>query len=240
MLNPEANPHACTPAVRLHVLGMVPMFQGLNAAELAQVDARCRVRAFQSGDAVYHTGEDASRMYVVATGAVKVLRPAADGRHTMLDLCGPGDFLGAVPALGQRTYSDSAWAITATCLLGFDAGEFSTILQEFPPVALATLQGVSRRLSAAQESVHLLSGAPLEQRLAAMMLLLLEKVGGPWEGGILLRVPLTREDIAAMVGATAESVSRIFSVWRKSGIIESGRRWIAVHDESALKQLRDS
>lgn len=240
LLNPEANPHACTPSVRLHVLGLTPMFRDLSPQDLVKVDAHCRVHSFNSGDAVYHAGQDASRMYVVATGAIKVLRPAADGRETMLDLCGPGDFLGAVPALGQATYSDSAWAVAATCLLGFDAGDFTTILSEFPQVALATLRGVSRRLSVAQQSVHLLSGAPLEQRLAAVLLLLLEKVGGPWEGGMLLRVPLSREDIASMVGATPESVSRFLSAWRKNGIIESGRKWIAIHDVQALEQLRNT
>ena len=120
------------------------------------------------------------------------------------------------------------------------ADDFDAIMERFPAVARATLRGVSRRLSQAQQAVHLLAGEPLEQRLAAMLLLIADKMGRPWDGGILLDVPLTREDLASMTGAAPESVSRLLSGWRREGLIDSGRRWIAVRDLKALHALRDA
>ena len=236
---PVANPHVCTPAVRLSVLGQVPLFTGLSADELAQVDRRCRAHGFAAGEAIYHIGDAASRLYVVATGTVKATRFNVDGRETLLDVLGPGDFLGALPALGQVQYTDSAWTLTPACLLGLDAGEFTTIMEEFPAVAMATLKGVSRRLTESQEAVHLLSGAPLEQRLAATLLLLAAKVGEPWDGATLLQMPLSRDNLAAMTGAATESVSRLLSSWRRRGLVETGRRWVAIRDHAALAVLRD-
>lgn len=236
-LNAEA--HVCTPAVRLHMLGRVPLFAGLNPHELAQVDRRCRAHGFEAGSTIYRVGDAATTLYVVATGAAKTIRPGEDGRETLLDLCGPGDFLGAVPALGEEFYPDWAWALTPSCLLGIDAAAYTEIMEEFPAVAMATLKGVSRRLSESQRAVHLLAGAPLEQRLAATLLLLAEKVGRPWEGGTLLDVPLSREDLAAMAGAATESVSRLLSRWRRQGLVDAGRRWIAVQDGPGLEALRD-
>lgn len=166
-------------------------------------------------------------------------RLSADGRETLLDLLGPGDFLGALPALGQEKYSDSAWTLTPACLLGLEAHAYTAIMEQFPSVAMATLKGVSRRLTESQQAVHLLSGAPLEQRLAATLLLLAAKVGEPWDGATLLQVPLSRDDLAAMTGAATESVSRLLSAWRRQGLIETGRRWIAIRDRAALADLRD-
>lgn len=232
-------PHLCTPALRLQALGKVPLFEELGEAELALVDAECHAHGFSTGDAIYHIGEAASQFYVVASGLVKATRSNADGRETLLDILGSGDFLGALPALGPHEYTDTAWAMTPLCLLGLDSGAFETVMEQFPSVARATLRGVSRRLTEAQETVHLLSGASLEQRLASTLLLLAAKSGEPWEDGTLVQIPLSRDDLAAMTGAAAESVSRLLSTWRRAGIIETGRRWIAIRNEEALETLRN-
>lgn len=239
ILLPTIEPHLCTPAVRLQALGKVPLFEGLEEAELAVVDTQCHVQDFSAGDAIYHTGGAASQFYVVANGLVKATRFNADGHETLLDILGSGDFLGALPALGPHEYTDTAWAMTPLCLLGLDAGAFQTIMDQFPSVARATLRGVSHRLTESQEAVHLLSGASLEQRLASTLLLLAAKNGTSWDGGTLVQVPLSRDDLAAMTGAATESVSRLLSTWRRAGIIETGRRWIAICNNEALETLRN-
>lgn len=236
---PTTEPHLCTPAMRLQALAQVPLFESLEAAELAVVDVQFRAQHFSTGDAIYHTGEAASRFYVVADGLAKATRSNADGHETLLDILGRGDFLGALPALGPHAYADTAWAMAPLCLLGLDAGAFETIIEQFPSVARATLRGVSHRLTEPQAAVHLLAGASLEQRLAATLLLLAAKNGKAWDGGTLVQIPLSRDDLAAMTGAATESVSRLLSTWRRAGIIETGRRWIAICDGEALETLRD-
>ena len=176
---------------------------------------------------------------MVATGIMKTTRINADGRETLLDLLVPGDFLGTYPTQGVEHYADSAWAVTPTCVLVLDSRDFSAILQRFPAVTLATLEVVSTRLSQAQDAVHRLSAAPVEQRLAATLLLIADKAGSPWQGGTLLQVPLSREDLASMIGAVTETVSRTLSTWRSDGLVETGRRWVAIKDVAALQALRD-
>lgn len=236
---PTADPHACTPDVRIQVLGKVPFFAGLSHDDLHHVDDRCRVRGLQTGQPLYHEGHPAGQFFVVATGIMKTTRLNADGRETMLDLLVPGDFLGTVPAQGVERYPDSAWAVTPACVLVLDSRDFSAILRRFPAVALGTLEAVSARLSEAQDAVHRLSSAPVEQRLAATLLLIADKTGTPWRGGTLMQVPLSRESLASMVGAATETVSRILSRWRSAGLIETGRQWIAVTDMAAVRALRD-
>lgn len=233
----SADPHTCTPDVRLTRLGQAVLFADLMPEQLASVDERCHVQGFSSGEPIYHAGDAARRIFVVATGMVKTIRTSMDGRETLLDLCGPGDFFGAVPALGQERHSESAWTLTPTCLLTLDAREYDAVMKEHPVVALAALADLARRLEESQESVHRLSVASLDQRLAAVLILLAEKVGEPWGEAVLLQVPLTREDLAAMTGAATESVSRLLSNWRRDGLIETGRRWIALRDRDSLASL---
>ena len=116
-------------------------------------------RGFVSGEAVYRIGGSANRLYVMATGSVNVAPSNVDGRESLLDVLGPADFLGALPALGQQQYSETVWALTPVCMLELDADEFAAIMEQFPAVVLAALKTVSRRLTESQETAHLCHAA---------------------------------------------------------------------------------
>ncbi len=236
---PNPDPQACSLAMRIAVCQRVPLFADLDAQQLAQVNRHCQARNFDAGARIYVEGDAATHLYVVAIGAVKTTRLAADGRESLIDLLTPGDFFGALPALGQRRYVDSATALTPACLLGLDAPEYDAVMREIPQVAVATLKGVAQRLTQSQQSIHMLAGAPLGQRLAALLLVLADKVGKDRGNALLLDVPLAREDLAAMAGAATESVSRLLSQWQREGWIDAGRRWVAIVDTVRLEQLRD-
>ena len=143
---PDPDPAACSLDMRMAVCRKVPLFADLDDGQLAQVNRHCQAQNFAAGEPVYLEGDAATHIYVVAIGAVKTTRLAADGRQSLIDLLTPGDFFGALPALGQQFYADSATALTPACLLGLDAPEYDAILQEIPQVAVATLKGVAQNL----------------------------------------------------------------------------------------------
>lgn len=236
---PVADPKACTRRKRIAVCRKVPLFVDLDDGQLAQVNDHCRAQGFSAGAPVYMEGEVASHLYVVATGVVKITRLAVDGRESVIDVLVPGDFFGALPALGQEQYVDSATTLTPACLLTLDARKYDAIMQDMPQVAMATLKGVGHWLKRSQKAIHLLAGAPLEQRLAGTLLVLADKVGKPWDGTMLLDVPLARGELAAMAGAATESVSRLLSQWQRAGWLQTGRRWVAIKDVKSLQKLRD-
>ncbi|NLE96729.1 MAG: Crp/Fnr family transcriptional regulator [Propionibacterium sp.] len=237
---PVIEVHECSLDVRQAAIARAPMFRGLTAAQVAEVEERCGAHGMLEDEAIYLRGQPAERMYFVAHGIVKITRDSAEGRQTLLDVRTPGDFFGAIPELGFESYVENAWGMTDGCILMLDAADYAKVMRDYPDVALATVKVLGDRLAKAQTSVHLLSGAALQQRLAAVLLGLGAKVGRRWEDGILLQIPIGRDDLAAMAGAATESVSRQLSAWKKAGIIDSGRRWIAITDPAALRELRGS
>ncbi|HEY6075159.1 MAG TPA: helix-turn-helix domain-containing protein, partial [Anaerolineales bacterium] len=78
-----------------------------------------------------------------------------------------------------------------------------------------------------------------EARLAGILMVLSAKFGKRRDVGLLIEVPLTREDLAAMTGTTTESASRVLSQFRKDGLIRSGRQWIALRDLEGLKMIAE-
>lgn len=192
------------------------------------------VRGYHEGEIIHHAGTPADGLFILATGRVKVTRPALDGTDVLVEVVTPGAMFGSIAALGETIHPDTAEALTVSCALWISPGGFRRVLREYPHVALAVLDDVAERLEQAHESVRRLSAGTVEQRVAATLLTLADKLGEPRGATTLLQLPLTRGDLAAMTGTTTESVSRALSTWRKAGWIETGRRWTAIVDRPAL------
>lgn len=234
-VEPESiEPHMCDITMRHNILRHVPFFTMLSDDDIRQINQRFREQGFEPGEPIYYAEDPASRLYVVAAGKVKQMRHTLTGQDVLLDILSEGDFFGSLSVLGDEKYPDTALAQTNVCALSIDAEGFGEILKTHPPVALAVLNITGQRLRDAQEAIRQLSAHSVDQRLAYTLLKLAAKLGEAQDVGMLIQMPLSREDLAAMTGATPETISRIMSQFQKEGWIESGRQWVAVRDSDAL------
>jgi CRP/FNR family transcriptional regulator, nitrogen oxide reductase regulator len=237
-LRPETiDPHQCSVDVRLRILGRVPFFGGLSAEELAGVNRLFREHGYAPGQAICYAGDKATHLFVVANGKVKLMRQTADGQEVLLDILVRGDFFGSLSALGDATYPDTAQAQTRCCVLAISAADFQAVLRRHPAVALATLDILAGRLRSAHTTIGRLSAYPVESRLAATLLKLAEQLGEPRGNEILIQMPLSRQDLAAMTGTTTETVSRLISQFRAQGLVHTGRQWVALTNPAGLAAL---
>lgn len=230
-------PHQCTIAFRLEILRQVPFFTALAPEALSHVNTLFREQGYLTGDVIYYAGDPAERLYVVAAGKVKLIRHTLAGQDVVLEILTPGEFFGYIPVLGGERYSDTTQALTTSCILTISPEDFQSVLRSYPSVPLALLDIVSEQLKTAREVIHQLSAHSVESRVAAALLKLADKVGEKRQDGVLLQVPLSRQDLAEMTGATVETVSRIMSEFRKDKIIQSGRRWIAILEPDTLAAI---
>jgi CRP-like cAMP-binding protein len=237
-LEPEPiAPHLCSVDRRLSILRRVPFFAGVAAEDIAAINGQFRERGYAAGETIYMAGDIAARLYVVAVGKVKVVRHTLAGQDVVLSVLAPGEFFGALSALGDAEYPDTAQALTPSCVLEIAAEDFQTILRRYPAIAVAALDIVAGRLRDAHAHIRQLSAEPATSRVAAALLALAHKLGETHEGALLIQAPLSREDLAAMTGATVETVSRIMSKLREDGIIRSGRQWVAIADADRLAAI---
>jgi CRP-like cAMP-binding protein len=168
---------------------------------------------------------------------VKLARPTLDGQDVLLDIYGPGEHFGSLAELGDLTYREDASAHTDCCILSTTASEFRELLRQYPGVAVAALDLVAARLRDAQETIEQISAYPVDQRIAALLVDLARRIGREEDGALLIEMPLSRQDIADMTGAKVETVSRVMSEFRRQGLIDSGRRWIAVRNAERLSDI---
>jgi CRP-like cAMP-binding protein len=96
---------------------------------------------------------------------------------------------------------------------------------------------VTARLSRMEDDLGAQRNQTVAARLAVVLLRLADKVGRDrGRQGILLEVPLSRADLSGLARSTPESVSRVMSRWKQEGVVDSGRRWVALLDRDRLEQ----
>lgn len=230
-------PHMCSVELRLEILSHVPFFAGLSEPAISDINQHFIERGFTAGETIYFAGDPAMCLYVVADGKIKLLRHSWSGKDVLLDLLTTGEFFGSLSTLEDDYYPDTAQAQTAACVLSIGSEDFRAILDNYPQAALKILDITAERLKSAHETIRQLSAFPVEKRIAHTLLKLGEKIGQKEPVGLLIQVPLSRDDLAEMTGTTTETASRIMSQFQKVGLVESGRQWVAIKDQNRLAAI---
>lgn len=232
----SAAPHTCSSSVRLEVLSRMPLFAELTSADIRDVEPLVHSHGYHAGEMVHRAGDVANSLFVVASGTVKLLRPSVHGQNVVTNILGPGEGFGTLGILGESTYPDSAEAMTVSCVLEISSDLFNDVMGRYPRLALTVLDEVLHRFEQAQQTIRRLSADNAKQRVAAVLLALVDKLGVAQECAFALEIPLTRVDVAALTGLTPETVSRVMSRLRDDGIVDTGRRWTVILDRTRLEK----
>ncbi len=220
------------------ILKNVPLFAGLGEDALAVLAARLRRRKMPPGTPVVYKGDPAGPLYLIASGRVKVHQATLSGGEVIIEVMGPGDFFGDMSLLDGQPRSADVSTLQATELLLLEGEALRQTIQEQPAVAWTLLRILSQRLRDMDDRAEMLMTRDVAGRVADRLLKLAQSHGTTLPDGrsIRLDVSLTQSDIAALVGATRERVSRALTAFRKSGAIlwdKDEGRWI-IRNKAAL------
>ncbi|WP_447909312.1 Crp/Fnr family transcriptional regulator [Brevundimonas bullata] len=207
----------------------------LKGHELQGMACASETVTAQPGQALFHEGDPNPFVFNVVDGAVKLYRLLPDGRRQITGFLFQGDFLG----LGGRGASRfTAEALTPLSACRFRRSEFDQLLNALPALEHRLVAMAGDELMAAQEQIVLLGRKTARERIASFLTRLSARqvqLGGP-EGRVHL--PMTRLDIADYLGLTIETVSRVFTQFKTSGLIQLlPNNEVALPHPAALKAL---
>ena len=212
-----------------------PGFRALPRADGARLAAASRLLPVETGQRLFEAGAPSEFVWGVVDGLVHLVREGADGRRVILEIIPPGELFGAVVALEQRPYPASAEVAEPGTVWQAPASLVRELAQTYPTLRATILQHATSRLRRAHERLHSVAIEPVEQRLARMVLSLLERTAGL--AGDAQTVSITRRRLADMIGTTPESVMRIVARWQRAGVVRGARSRLTVLDAQALANL---
>lgn len=204
------------------LLKRTPYFAMLSASELVHVATFFNERGFDRGEYIFLEGETVTWCGLIVEGQVKLVKHSDTGKDLTVDVLGPERFIGITTLFEESQGIASAQALDPTRLLCVTHEDLVALLREFPPVGLALINDLGRRLDEAYEMMRSLALERVERRVALNLIKLANKAGiAGSAGSVLISVPLTRQEIADLSGTTIETAIRTMSKFQKDGLIES-------------------
>ena len=191
------------------------------------------------GEYFFHQGEPATHFYILAEGEAKLTQITPDGQQTIVDYFGPGNGIGIIVVLSQMQYPLAAEAVEDCVALQFDREITKQLMLRYPQLALNGLDMIAAQFAKLQSRLQQMATQRVEQRVARSLLQLVRQFGKKVDEGVLIDMPLSRQDLAEMSGTNLYQVSRILSKWEQAGIVKSGRKRVVLCEPHDLVTIAE-
>jgi CRP/FNR family transcriptional regulator len=210
---------------------------GFNKDEMQKLDEVVeKRRRVKQGEALFSSGEAFTSLYAIRTGFFKTCVISEDGREQVTGFQMAGEIIG-MDGIVSDHHNCSAVALedAEVCVMPFS--DIENLSRELPGLQRHVHKIMSREIVRENGVMMLLGNMRAEERLAAFLLNLVQRLHarGLSQSELVLR--MTREEIGSYLGLKLETVSRAFSKFSEEGIIEVKQRYVKIVAPDALKKI---
>ncbi len=214
------------------VLKAVPLFASFPEDQLRMLTTMVTRRSAARSTTIMAGGDATDSLYIVLSGRLKVMMSDSDGKEVILSILGPGEFFGEMGLIDDEPRSASVVTIEPCELLAIAKRDFKKCLMENNEMGMAVMRGLVKRLREADRKIGSLALLDVYGRVARLLLDMAENVNG--EKVVTKRLP--KQDIAKMIGASREMVSRVMKDLQTGGYIEMRGSNIVLRDTIMLPE----
>ena len=220
----------------MHIIGSTPLFSGMNHEQLSQIRRIAQDRNFRRGETIFWEADPGTGFYVVVRGKVKIYKMSLEGKEQILHIYGPGHPFGEVPVFSGSRFPANAMALEKSQLLFFPRNGFIDLISAHPSLALNMLAVLSMRLRQFTVQVENLSLKEVPARLASYLIFLSE------EQSTADRVvlPISKGQLASLLGTIPETLSRIFNKMSGQGLITVSGSEIEIVSREGIEELSEN
>jgi CRP/FNR family transcriptional regulator, cyclic AMP receptor protein len=202
----------------LELIRRVPLFSMLTPTQAESVSDAVIKRRFKRGELIVEQGKKSNALFIILNGRARVLTTDVRGREVILANLSPGDYIGEMSLIDNEPHSASVRAEVQTDVLMLGRVEFARCLPENTSMAYAVMKGLVQRLRHADRKIESLALMDVYGRVARA---LIEAAEMDADGQAVIRDKVSRQDLAKMVGASREMVSRVMKDLEERGYIET-------------------
>jgi CRP-like cAMP-binding protein len=216
------------------VIDACSLFKPLDEEQRRRLAGHSTLVSVEKGEFLWLAGSPAECVAVIGVGFVKMTRNSPQGAEIAVELLGPGQSLGVLAAIEGRELPLNAVAVTRAWYLKIPRTDFMRVYEDNAKFKDQVVRSIGPRLRKAHDMMSRLSSGRVEERMAAILLILMASFGEQNGQVVRLGVPLTRQDLAEMSGTTVETAIRVMSRWQKDGVIATDRQIITILREDLL------
>lgn len=213
------------------------LFEQLTEEEYALLNYDKNCQVYKRGDFIFHEGNHSTGFYCVNEGIVKLFKTGTEGREQIIAFAKKGDIIGYRSVLSKETFCTTAKVISEAFVCFIPATRLFKLVETNHDFSLKLIQQACKELGTANKYITDIAQKTVKERLAEVLITLLEQFGVNEDG--YLNIPLTREELANLVGTATESVIRMLSQFKSQDLIELKGRKIKILDEKQLQMISE-
>lgn len=210
-------------------------FRSLSEDQINVLNYEKACNLYKRGDTVYHEGHRGNGVYCVNKGVLKLYKTGIDGREQIIRFAKAGDLIGFRSVLSNEISCTTAKVIEDAVLCFIPAKLFVQLAKDNAEFSMHLIKLSCKELGEANKYILDLAQKNLRERVAEVLLLLYETFELDKEN--IIKVSLTREEVANIVGTATESVIRQLSDLKKEKVIDLKGRKIKILDIKRLKKI---
>ncbi|MBN1781854.1 Crp/Fnr family transcriptional regulator [bacterium] len=204
------------------LIGQSDFFRSLNEAHRKQLAAICLSRTLKKREILFLEGDRGSALYLCARGAVQLYKQAQDGQEIVIKVVRPGELFAEAILFEKDRYPVSAVALENSLVYMLPRMQFDCLLEDrdFRRDFMANIMGKLRYLT---EQVQALTAFDVETRLFRFL-------DNQYEGKKTFKITLSKKDVAAAIGTTPETLSRLLLRLKEEGKMEWKAKEVRIKD----------
>lgn len=193
-------------------------------------------KELQEGQSLYQQGSESKGAFCVSKGLVALRTHHADGSSTLLRLAYPGEIIGIRAFLGNRPHRTEAIALLPSRVCIVARRGANRLMRANPEVLARLASRCIDEIDRTHSQIIATATTSNKQRLKDLMLFLMEKHGDPVNSGRRMRLPLSRSDLADLLGVQPETLSRLIGRLEKDGFLCITGRDVLLSDSSSFRK----
>lgn len=206
-----------------------------STEELHSLQSEKKILNIAKGEEILEEGHAANGVFLIQSGTAKLYKVGFTGKEQIIRFCKKGDLLGYRSILSGEAFGATATALEDMELEYIPERFFLKMLEENPKMSFEMLKLISKQLGDAADTITILAQKTVRERLAEVLIMLENTLGTDKDG--FIRISLTREEMANLIGTATESAIRLISEFKNDNLIEVDGRKIKVVNHAKIKKL---
>jgi len=217
-------------ALNPQILKRVPLFSTFSEQQLNAVLAYVQHRRYPRNALIVRAGDETDALYIILSGRVKVLMQDDEGHEVILSIMGSHEYFGEMGLLDDQPRSANVETLEPCEMLRLSKAGFVTCMKDNFDLAMRIIRNLVKRLRDADRKIESLALIDVYGRVARLLIDLAEEIDGKW---VVQHAP-PKQEIARMIGASREMVSRVVKDLQEKGLIRAERRKILLLDRQTM------
>ncbi len=225
---------------KLWYLKKINLFKEMTSEDMGKIERATRMESVKKKTPIFFPGDPSQQVYLLKEGRVKLSRISEEGREVTIALLEPGEIFGELEVLGDAPRDTLAEALDDSKICVVSKKIFLEMVSSKPDFSFRLTKLIGFRMRKIESRVEDLVFRDVPARLAHLLLELAKDYGQKTEQGLLLKIKITHQEIANLIGSIRETVSAVLGDFKREGWISFEGRQITLLRPDLLEQRSDS